>query len=279
MPDNPMARMTLPNGLEIAYIDKATARYVYDEVFVDRVYVQHGIRVKPGDVVLDVGANIGLFSRFITREVPGLHVYAFEPVPVIFEHLEANLAGIPGIEKLYNVGLGDRPGSVDVTFYPKVSADSAAVPFDWEYKVAKYVEHYKEVVCKDLPIARIVPKCLRKRVVKAFLKRYYTGTPVSCQIRTLSEIIAEDALERVDFLKLDAENYEGPIMRGIAKEDWPKIRQIGMEVHTHIKGGQGLLEEMSALLESKGFQTHVGGMDRETLLGVYMLYATREGAA
>ena len=38
--------------------------------------------VKPGDVVLDVGANYGLYSHYMGRLVgPSGHVYAFEPIP------------------------------------------------------------------------------------------------------------------------------------------------------------------------------------------------------
>jgi FkbM family methyltransferase len=48
--------------------------------------------VSPGDVVVDVGANIGVYSRFLARLVGASgHVYAFEPIPQTFEFLRHNL--------------------------------------------------------------------------------------------------------------------------------------------------------------------------------------------
>lgn len=49
--------------------------------------------VKPGQVVLDVGANIGTHTLFFARAVaPGGRVLAFEPQRLVFQTLCANLA-------------------------------------------------------------------------------------------------------------------------------------------------------------------------------------------
>lgn len=49
--------------------------------------------LRPGDVALDVGANVGIFSIAIGRAVgPSGRVLAFEPQPPIFEILQRNLA-------------------------------------------------------------------------------------------------------------------------------------------------------------------------------------------
>lgn len=48
-----------------------------------------------------------------------------------------------------------------------------------------------------------------------------------------------------------------------------------MEVHTHIKGGENLLNEIIELLERKGFKTELGDESREIIMGVYMLYAKK----
>ena len=52
-----------------------------------------GQLLKSGDVVIDVGANIGTHSVFFSQKVaPGGMVYAFEPQRLTFEYLCANLA-------------------------------------------------------------------------------------------------------------------------------------------------------------------------------------------
>lgn len=38
--------------------------FLYEEVYCQQQYLQHGVGLKPGDTVVDVGANIGLFSLF-----------------------------------------------------------------------------------------------------------------------------------------------------------------------------------------------------------------------
>ena len=56
--------------------------------------------VQPGQVVVDVGANIGYFTLLFARQVgPTGHVYAFEPEPRNFELLERNIA----LNRLSNV--------------------------------------------------------------------------------------------------------------------------------------------------------------------------------
>jgi hypothetical protein len=57
-------RATLPNGLPIACVSSLDLNFLYKEIFEQRIYLQHGIELQPGNVVLDCGANIGLFSLF-----------------------------------------------------------------------------------------------------------------------------------------------------------------------------------------------------------------------
>ena len=103
---------------------------------------------------------------------------------------------------------------------------------------------------------------------------YFSGeSPIS--LRTISDIIAEKDIQTINLLKIDAENYESHVIAGIRDEDWHKIQQIVMEVHTHIKGGRNLLQEMIDLLSSKGFTCFEGEDSIETAWGVYMLYAKR----
>ncbi|MHA1257868.1 MAG: hypothetical protein ACTSPS_19975, partial [Promethearchaeota archaeon] len=67
-----MKNLTLPNGEIIYYIDKLTALDVYDEIYVNNEYLQHNIQVKDNDIIFDVGANIGLFSRHIATKAKNL---------------------------------------------------------------------------------------------------------------------------------------------------------------------------------------------------------------
>jgi len=65
--------------------------------------------ISPGDSVLDVGANIGQYSRFLSHCVgPTGRVYAFEPIPETFDFLSNNIRrlGLSNVEPL-NFALSD----------------------------------------------------------------------------------------------------------------------------------------------------------------------------
>src|SRR5205085_12012546 len=80
----------LPNGLEIAHLNPYETDYLYKEIFEDQCYLRHGIQLRDGDTVFDIGANIGLFSLFVMSRCKNPTIYAFEPAPVVHELLKAN---------------------------------------------------------------------------------------------------------------------------------------------------------------------------------------------
>lgn len=271
-----MKTLTLPNGDNISYIDKLTALDVYDEIYVNNEYFQYDLKVKDNDTIFDIGANIGLFSRYVTTQAKNLQIFTFEPVPIIFSVLEENLKNLSANIKSYNIGLADKEEIKEIYYYPKVSADSAIVEFDWDLKVNQYLTNYDETVVKWFSGAKLVPKFMRKKVIERGLKSLYKAELVQCKLRTISDIIQENDVKTIDLMKVDAENYELQVLLGIKDPDWEKIKQISMEVHEHIKGGHNLLSKLTKLLEEKGFRVKQDLDGRFSLMGVYMLYAKRQ---
>jgi len=71
---------------------------------------------KEGDVVIDVGANVGGFTVPLAERVgPNGEVHAFEPFRKVFQHLTANVA-LNGLTNVwtYNSALGTETKTVDV---------------------------------------------------------------------------------------------------------------------------------------------------------------------
>lgn len=58
------------------------------------------IDFRPGDVVVDVGGHVGVFSTYLARRHPYVRVICFEPVPDNFAALRANLErnGVANVE-------------------------------------------------------------------------------------------------------------------------------------------------------------------------------------
>jgi FkbM family methyltransferase len=71
--------------------------------------------LRPGEVVLDVGANVGHISLLLADVVGPNNLFAFEPAPVAFERLCENwrLNGWP-TDQLFNVAVGSNDGEVSI---------------------------------------------------------------------------------------------------------------------------------------------------------------------
>ena len=98
----------LPNGMAVLQRSQGEAAIVYREVFEDAAYLRHGITLDDGDCVFDVGANIGLFTLFVGQRVKGARVYAFEPIPRVFDVLKLNAGLYDADVRLFNLGLAEN---------------------------------------------------------------------------------------------------------------------------------------------------------------------------
>ena len=58
-------------------------RHIHREIVERRVYLPtgSGLRLPPSGRVLDVGANVGVFSLWAARQCPGVQLLALEPAP------------------------------------------------------------------------------------------------------------------------------------------------------------------------------------------------------
>ncbi len=129
-----------------------------------------------GDVAIDIGANLGYYTRPLS-EIVGAEgaVYAVEPVPVIYDVLRRNVAGRRNVH-LMNYALGAEQCAVEM------ANDSVAE--------AGYFGTGRNFVSEG---------ALSKDAVR-----------FTAQMRRGSELFAD--LERVDFIKCDIEGYERVVM-------------------------------------------------------------------
>jgi hypothetical protein len=100
------------------------------------------------------------------------------------------------------------------------------------------------------------------------------GERIVCRFSTISDVMHEHGIECIDLLKIDVEKSESDVLAGIREEDWPKIRQIVVEVHDI----DGRLRQMMELLERHGYQLTVEqeAMFKDTSL--HGIYAVRPSA-
>lgn len=140
-----------------------------------------------GDIVLDVGANLGAFTVPLAERV-GLRgaVHAFEPFRLVFQHLNANVA-LNGLSNVYtyNVAIGRK-------------------------------EHVLEIFAPDLttfntPSAMRVEKQREPAAAAQFDHVAYEVAPVMVAMKTLDSFHFGP---RVDVIKIDVEFMELEVVLG-----------------------------------------------------------------
>jgi FkbM family methyltransferase len=100
--------------MELDLSEVVDAQIYYTGVFEPRTLATIDRVVRPGDVAVDVGANVGFLTlRLAARVGGGGTVYAFEPTTAAFARLQRNLAlnALPQIRPV-QAGLSDREGSL-----------------------------------------------------------------------------------------------------------------------------------------------------------------------
>lgn len=85
--------------------------------------------VRPGDVCLDIGANMGWYTTLFQRLVGANGVvHAFEPVPPIFEHLTENVGlNEPQNVRLNNLALGDEEKDIELHIFDDLPDGHASI--------------------------------------------------------------------------------------------------------------------------------------------------------
>jgi len=245
---------------EIYCLNETETRMILDEIFVQKFYLQEGISISPGDIVLDVGANIGAFTLFAAQH--GARVYAYEPIPATFELLQLNiqLHGFDKIAHPRNIGLSDRAEEKVMFHHP-----GASVLDSWTARDAHrdlMVENWEEVLevfktaDPDLyhAIRGLGTKAFQQNAVREKVKTVFACTvEIECKFDTLSGAIAKEDIQSIGLLKLDAELADWEILDGVEAQDWSRIRQVAMEVHKSSD-----VEPISKFFTERGFNHVVG---------------------
>jgi FkbM family methyltransferase len=97
----PIITLKTKNGLKINLRSNSTDLMAFIHVWLIEEYSKHGFEIKETDLIIDVGAHIGLFTLYASQNCKNGLVYAFEPMPDNFTMLESNVM----INNLQNIQL------------------------------------------------------------------------------------------------------------------------------------------------------------------------------
>ncbi|MEI8364144.1 MAG: FkbM family methyltransferase [archaeon] len=157
------------------YVVKTDIKMIYDINHSIEAYNKH-YNIKEGDIVIDIGGYHGLYSIAISRAVgPSGKIYVFEPNPDSFRILKENIQ---------------------------------------ENNIKNIISINKAVYNKSGPF-RFFKKKAGSRIVARSFKTNTKDSLITVQAITLSEFIRTNHINKIDFIKMDAEGSEVEITEDI----------------------------------------------------------------
>lgn len=185
------------------------------EVWKLKEYETEYFVIRPGDVIIDIGAHIGTFSVWAAQKAASGHVFAFEPDPENYALLEEN----KHLNHLTNLHIVNSAVS-------EVRGQAMLFTSDYHNMTHSFFEE---------------------------------GTRDNTLVDTISlaDILQEYGLERVQYLKIDAEGAEYQIILKTPASVLQRIDKIFIEYHDYLNHGYDY-KDLTGYLAENGFQTEIG---------------------
>jgi 31-O-methyltransferase len=194
----PIPTLVLRNGMTIEHDAADDPLLIFREVFVGHCYAGDDFYIPHAqDTVVDIGANIGLTSLYLSWRAPGIRVHSFEPAAATRAKLLRNLS----INRL------DR-----VTVHAEAVSDRSGVAQLFSGPHSGHGSLYAH----DLVGA---------------------ASPEPTRLITLSEALDMTGAAEIDLLKIDAEGSEVDILAAHPEQDLARVKRVAVEYHEAVRPG------------------------------------------
>jgi FkbM family methyltransferase len=241
-------RRSIIGDLDLSVIDAndSDTQFLYDEVFISQIYHHPKMRIPARPAIMDVGANVGIYTIWAQRRYRPAAVYCYEASPRTFAYLKDN------IERLV-----DRNAT-------QISAVNCAIASRSGQKLV--LNHATQVS----GLSTLLDASQVGWMAESFADGGMTAYEVVSS--TVSNEMESNRLAAIDILKIDVEGYFMEVLKGIAPNDFARIANMVMELdylpETGIKPA-----EVEELLRTKGYRTDWLDRSQDNNL---MLYGWRE---
>lgn len=214
-----ISTIELSNGIRLhAPKDSLIAVLLY-EVFLKEEYrPDHRFSIRRGDTVIDIGANIGVFTVWASKQNSPGRIFSVEPVRANVSVLRKNILSnkLENVKVLRLAVTGKNTRFLDIFLNVQGGAHTSLKP-------------------KDIGLSE-----------SEFLGRKERVPAIS-----LDALFKKLRIERCDFLKIDCEGGEYGILKDASSETMKKIRRIAMEYHSAGRGES--VNTLRRQLQSHGF--------------------------
>jgi FkbM family methyltransferase len=240
-------------------------------------YFAHGVDCAPGATVLDVGANIGVFSAAVYERLDGdARIYAFEPMPPLYATLARNAREFfAGRLTTLPYGLAAGEDELDFSYFPAATIFSSALrnQGNVEAERRRITASIVEMIHQGGlgPVARRVPAPVLRRLVGRKLRIMRDFETHRVRVMPLSAVLDEQGIEQIDLLKVDVEGAELDVLRGIQERHWPLVRQAVVEVEHWQQNRDTVCE----VFRARGFTVHAEQDPVQQAADIGMVFAIR----
>lgn len=301
-----LASKTMCDGVEVFGFDgDRSTEAMYKKIFIDNHYFSNGKLTLEGvesPLVVDVGAHIGLFSKFIAKNYPSAEIMSFEPIPTLSTAIRRNTASYSDRVCVEQVACGARNKSRTPFYYlPSDTASTSQSPpsertpkggASWldfarcalvdgvsakrypRYPTMLLVTLFEIPVLCHVAFALLSPLMLFPIVWKFVTQKHET---VSCRVQKLSDILGdydEFAGRNIDLLKISVCECPYEVMEGVDEDMWEQVQQVVVDVREADKDFENVVQ----FLRSKDIDdiyVSRGTSEVGKLLGECTVFATR----
>ncbi|WP_406280419.1 FkbM family methyltransferase [Embleya sp. NBC_00896] len=250
-------QVRLDDGRHVWCTSPGEAQVLWREMSSQGFYRRAAGRLRPDDLVLDVGANIGLAALVFADVQPAAELIAVEPAPETFACLRDNL---------------DRHVPRGTAVQAAVAAASGTLPFVYYPAAPGNSSLYADQEADDTLTRTFLRNTgLDDESIELMVDGLHDGTPMEVSVTTVSDLLRERGTRPVGLLKIDVERAELDVLRGIEAADWRRIRNIVAEVHDENDG----LDVFCRTLREHGFVAEVRQDANLRNTGLYEVDATR----
>ena len=228
-------KAVLPDGRAVICPNRSEALGLWQEIGDGSAYATAVADLRPQECVLDVGAHVGLSSLYAAGRMPHIRILAFEPAAATYECLALNFERHVPIGTAVKTAIGATEDSMTISYRPLMAALSTTSPCQDDEE--RNLHAFSTAAGAD------------PEVRDAMMLMYYDVHHYEVAVSTISAIIELYGVTHIGVLKVDVERAERDVLAGIAECDWPRIRQLVLDVHDI----DGRLAEIVELLKNHGY--------------------------